>query len=188
MPTRNDHPAMLLDLVGVIGPDHMIIVHTTTPDISPDIDGCINLRHEGELNIQAWWKTGIRAAGTRYVALINDDVGLKFNIIPLMVGACRDSGRSLARVVGPNVPRKSGFLFVIDTDHGLMPDTGFRWWWGDDDLYHQAEQRHGIVEIPAEGVEHADDSNYHLNPAFTDIITADKEYYRQKWYPNESWG
>ena len=180
IPTRNDCPETLRALVGIIGAEHVVIVHTTDASRSPNVDGCGNIRYEGELNIQSWWKAGIEAAGARYIALINDDVELDWNVVPAMVAACSESEQSLARLQGPGFC-PTGALFVIDTAHGLVPDVGFRWWWGDDDLYRQAEQRNGIIDIPVTGVRHKDDKDYHLNPMFTDIIAADRERYRKKW-------
>lgn len=51
------------------------ILVRTSPGI--DFPDCVNLRFNGNLNIQAWWNLGINYAmqhGARYIAVLNDDV------------------------------------------------------------------------------------------------------------------
>lgn len=180
VPTRNDRPELLRKLVMTVGPDRMVLVHTTGAEQSPDIEGCLNLRDEEPLNIQAWWATGIKAAGSRYVALVNDDVEMETNIIPMMVGACWKCNRAMARVRGPGI-RHSGWLFVIDTDAGVAPDPAYRWWYGDDDMYRQAELRGGIIDIPVANIKHYDLGQYGAKPEYWPIITADRALYFSRW-------
>jgi len=180
IPTRNDRPELLRNLIKIIGPANTVIVHTAGTTQSPDIEGCHNIRYEGPKNIQAWWKAGIEAAGTRYIALINDDVELGSNIIPIMVGACWKLNRAMARVHGPGFTH-SGFLFVIDTAAGVSPDTSYQWWYGDNDMYRQAERKGGIIDIPVSDVKHHDLGQYANKPEFRPMIDADRALYRSRW-------
>ena len=180
IPTRNDRPELLRNLIATIGPDRTVLVHTADTTKSPDIEGCLNLRNTEPRNIQAWWKMGIEAAGNRYIALVNDDVEMTPNIIPMMVGACWKLNRAMARVCGPGIAH-SGFLFVIDTATGVAPDPAFHWWYGDNDMYRQAELRGGIIDIPVATVKHHDLGQYGGKPEYRPIIKADRALYIKKW-------
>jgi hypothetical protein len=177
IPTRNDRPDTLRQLVKSIGPDRVVLVHTDLK--SPDVDGCLNVHYEGPVNIQAWWQVGIEAAGTRYVALINDDVVAPSDCVPALVSACVETGSALAH---PNALEggPKGWLFVIDTTQ-VAPDTGFQWWCGDDDLFQQARHNGGIVSVPVYGVRHLDLGNYGVHPEFQRMIEQDQERYLSKW-------
>lgn len=180
IPSRNDRPELLRALVAVVGPPRIVIVHTAEADVSPSIAGCTNLQYEGPINIQSWWTHGIRAAGSRFVALVNDDVGMRQNVIPTMVKSCLRTKAALARVTGHGLRGNSGYLFLVDTASGIEPDCAFQWWWGDDDLFRQAERGGGVIDVPTTGITHTD-GQYQNKPEFAEMIAADYRRYMWKW-------
>jgi GT2 family glycosyltransferase len=176
IPTRGDRPDVLAALVGSIGPDRVVLVHTSPQ--SPYRDGCCNVYYEGPVNIQAWWQAGIEVSGARYAALVNDDTVVPPDCIPALVSALAP-GYALAHPDSPQeVPK--GWLFAIDRTR-IAPDTGFQWWHGDDDLFRQAEHSGGIIAVLVRGARHLDLGEYGSSPDFMRMIEQDKARYFDKW-------
>lgn len=148
-----------IDSCGV--PRERIVVVVTAPDVTVP-EGCITVVDLGETNIHRWWNTGIDAAvarGGRYVLVINDDVLMDAGTVPKLLAAMQDTGASVASPDGGGLvtdPEKyrgrvmNGACWLLDTTHGLRPDEGFRWWYGDDDLDWRARRDgRGIVSVSA---------------------------------------
>ena len=147
-----------------------------------NIQDCVNIRFEGELNIQAWWNFGINYAmkrGARYVAVLNDDVVLQPRTLQRMLSQMIIESSSLA------IPVKEGaagwgHCWILDTSHGVMPDERFIWWCGDHDLEIQARKMGGVTYIPIEVL------NIHANQlterseSFVNIVKKDMWRFRFK--------
>jgi len=146
-----------IDSTGI--PREQVVVVATAPDVQIP-DGCAFAFDVGPINIQRWWNAGIRTAesyGARYVAVINDDVLMDEHTLPALLAAMIDTGATLAspgeaRTItdpSPHLPMSiNGACWVLDLSHGVRPDEGYHWWFGDNDLDWQARRCGGIVTVP----------------------------------------
>ena len=137
----------------------VLIVVTGAEAITPP--GCLMIEDPREINIHRWWNRGIDACverGARYVLVINDDVLMDADTVPTLLAAMQETGATIASPGGGGLftdPDKyrgrvmNGACWLLDTTHGLRPDEGFRWWYGDDLLDWRARQGHGVVSVPA---------------------------------------
>jgi hypothetical protein len=152
----------------------------TSPGLN--VPDCVNIRFEGELNIQAWWNFGIGYAlerGARYVAVLNDDVVLHPKTLQDMLSQMITDSSSLAIPVAEGAAGW-GHCWILDTSHGVMPDERFVWWCGDHDLEIQARKVGGVTYFPIEVL------NIHANQlterseSFVDIVKRDMWRFRFK--------
>jgi GT2 family glycosyltransferase len=94
-----------------------------------DFPHCINIRFEGNLNIQAWWNFGLNYAiehGARYIAVLNDDVLLRPNTLQAMLSQMIVDSSCLAIPVEEGAAGW-GHCWILDSSHGVMPDERFIW-------------------------------------------------------------
>ena len=97
-----------------------------------------------ELNIHKWWNMGIDFAikhGADHVAVLNDDVQLIDDPLNKIIAGMGD-----AAIGQPDIDSICGYCFIINTKYGLRADESYQWWYGDNDLYHQAYE-HGIAKV-----------------------------------------
>lgn len=160
--TRQDLLNQLITDSGV--PRENIVIVTTKPGIETP-EGTRQIEDLGDLNIQRWWVRGIELAdrsGATHVAVVNDDVSIDRETLPLLSRALSATGAAIAspsrgpfrnglhkgRLV-PYEPRLWGSLWMLNLDSGLRPNQSYRWWYGDNDLDIQARKRFGgVVLVP----------------------------------------
>jgi len=127
--------------------DHVVIT-TNSPGYSRG--DCTLVRDHGPLNIHRWWNLGIdvlERLGLRYATVLNDDVTITPDSLPAMRRALRTTGATLAHP-GP-AGSLAGHAWTLDLTHGIRPDQTYRWWYGDDQLHHDAKHHgHGAIAIP----------------------------------------
>lgn len=157
----------LLDCIEAIRPqvDHIFLVgHNFEPDILPE--DCTLIPYNVEVpNISTMWNLGIDAAHElnnfhpSLVAVLNDDAivppdwffriekGILENraVLGCMDGVDRTH---LQTEHSNNLPRLTGFAFIINAAFGIRLDEQFQWWWGDTDLDWQARRAGGMVVVP----------------------------------------
>lgn len=186
IPTHNQ-PATLHALLDVAGLP-CIIVHTS-PD-SQDIPGHVNLRDEGDINIQRWWNRGIREAerrGADVAVMVNHDVvPADATQLPRMVDRLRESGATVAmygradaspETDHPGKVRRTGHAFALNLRHGIRPDERFRWYYGDTLMELQARlQGAGVIGVKAD-IAHRKAKGPRYPEAFKAIVAADHELY-----------
>jgi hypothetical protein len=51
-----------------------------------------------------------------------------------------------AAIGQPNIGSICGYCFIINTKYGLRADESYQWWYGDNDLYRQANE-YGVVKV-----------------------------------------
>lgn len=163
----------IIDNCGVPG-DKIVIVQTK--DLEP-IDGVGNLYLTNkEINIYHWWNEGIKWAmerGATHVAVLNDDLKLVDNplqkILEVMVAEDATIGHPLPASSDP-----CGYCFILNLEHGILPDEGYKWWYGDNDLYERARK---VIGVKARVVHLHPNEVTSSSPELMALTRADKERY-----------
>lgn len=152
----------------------------TSPGV--DFPDCVNIRFEGNLNIQAWWNLGINYAmghGARYIAVLNDDVVLQPKTLQLMLSQMIVDSSSLAIPVTEG-EAGWGHCWILDSSHGVMPDERFIWWCGDHDLEIQARKTGGVTYFPIEVLNIHANQLTEMSESFVNIVKRDMWRFRFK--------
>lgn len=157
IPTSGDRSQLLLPMVHTLGARNCIIIHTAPT--SRHVPGAGNIDDYGSTNIHRWWNTGIRAATTDFVAVLNDDLIVNELTVPALAQTLVDTGATLsfhdktsahyeAYDEGGFVPAR-GWCWALNRSHGVLPDEDFRWWYGDNDLALRAiRDGNGVATTP----------------------------------------
>jgi hypothetical protein len=127
-----------------IPPERIVIVNTFDNTPTPYVH---NIYDHGEINIHRWWNKGIHFArhrGAKYVAVLNDDLVLSNDPLNAITKVMEDTGATLGYPV-PHNGNICGYCFVLNLDHGILPNESYRWWYGDNDLWDQAKRLGGTV-------------------------------------------
>jgi len=150
VPTAGSHPELLSALINDSQlPLHQIVIIQTRPGIELPV-GVLVIEDFGPPNIQRWWKRGIEesaARGASMVAVLNDDISISPGSLQVLAKELSRSGATIAspsrppkrdriyrRPLVPYEPRLWGCYWLLDVSSGLLPDTGYSWWFGDNDL------------------------------------------------------
>lgn len=135
IPTRFSHPELLAGILDNCG-------------LEPD-DICIVDTRDLPLNIHEWWNHGIAVLEDRcdYVAVLNDDVVINEGTLPGLARVL-DHGYTLA------APGSTGWCWMLNVHHGVRPDETYVWWYGDNQLWHDAAQANGVGYAPGVYVRH----------------------------------
>jgi hypothetical protein len=150
IPTAGSHPELLSELIESSElPSEQIVIIQTRPGVELPA-GVIVIEDFGPPNIQKWWKTGIEesvARGAAVVAVLNDDIRIPTGSLQILAGELKRSGATIAspsrppkrdrvyrRPLVPYEPRLWGCYWLLDVSSGLLPDTDYSWWFGDNDL------------------------------------------------------
>lgn len=136
--------------------------------------------HDTVLNISRWWNLGLKIAyakNAEVVYVLNDDAGLPDDWADLMnkelaAGASGASGNRGAGLI-------TGYAFALNGNDKILADEKLVWWYGDDDIQRQCEQRNGFTIVP--GVSVANYFAFQTSHDKNDLIYKDKAYYRDKW-------
>lgn len=163
-----------------IEPSKRVLVRTID---APDVENAINLKYEGEFNIQKWWNFGIdyaRERGAEYVAVLNDDVQILSNPLRRIAEVMKATGATLGYPF-PFTGHVCGYCWVLDVKSGIRLDEDFVWWYGDRDLDLQARKLKGVVHVPAmvrhiEGNVLTSQSN-----ELMELTKADEKLFFKKW-------
>lgn len=163
-----------------IEPSKRVLVRTTD---APDVENAINLKYEGEFNIQKWWNTGIdyaRERGAEYVAVLNDDVQILSNPLRRIAEVMKATGATLGYPF-PFTGHVCGYCWVLDLKSNIRLDENYKWWYGDRDLDLQARKVKGVVHVPAmvrhvEGNVLTSQSN-----ELMELTKLDEKYFTEKW-------
>lgn len=147
IPTRGTRGALLEDIVMSCGleRDKIVIVRTQPCDVP---DGVVVIDDFGPINIHRWWNTGLdklQEMGVRYGAVLNDDLIISPDSLHMLAQALATSGYTLAM---PSTGERVGWAWMLDLTRGVRPDESYRWWYGDDQLIHDAMENGGVTYIP----------------------------------------
>lgn len=192
--TKGERHHYLEPMASVIGPRNTIIVHTDPG--SKHIRGARNVDDYGPVNIQRWWNTGIALSEDNYVAVLNDDLTITHETLPALAHMLDRTGATLAhhdpegahhyqgldRVPPPGqVVRITGWCWMLNRAHGILPDTRYRWWFGDNDLALRAlRDGHGIATTAHGTPVHHHPNNYtSRSPELQALADADRATYEQ---------
>ena len=163
-----------------IEPSKRVLVRTTD---APDVENAINLKYEGEFNIQKWWNFGIdyaRERGAEYVAVLNDDVQILSNPLRRIAEVMKATGATLGYPF-PFTGHVCGYCWVLDLKSNIRLDENYKWWYGDRDLDLQARKVKGVIHVPAmvrhiEGNVLTSQSN-----ELMELTKLDEKYFTEKW-------
>ncbi len=150
---------------------------------------CLPWDSSRELNIHEWWNMGIKAAamtaGDRpewNVLVVNDDIIAPPRLAFSLSCGMRAGPAALAYCSPPNghnITPITGWCFMLRGEAGIMADTQFRWWYGDNDIELQARAKGGSAAVPGCQVAHLYPGGHdHLMP---EQIRADTELFHKKW-------
>lgn len=163
-----------------VEPSKRVLVRTVD---APDIENAINLKYEGEFNIQKWWNFGIdyaRERGAEYVAVLNDDVQILSNPLRRIAEVMKATGATLGYPF-PFTGHVCGYCWVLDLKSNIRLDENYKWWYGDRDLDLQARKVKGVVHVPAM-VRHIHGNELtSSNPELMEITRLDEKYFTEKW-------
>ena len=132
-----------------IPPEKIVIVNTV---MHKPVKNVNNIYDFNEINIHRWWNKGIEFAksnGAKYVAVLNDDLILKDDPLNKIVKAMEKSGATLGHPV-PHTGHISGYCFILNVEHDISPNESYRWWFGDNDLWNQANKNNGVIGVPVD--------------------------------------
>ena len=162
-----------------IPPERIVIVNTFNNIPIPQVH---NIYDHGNINIHRWWNKGIefaKSAGADYIAILNDDLVLSDDPLNKIVKLMEETGATLGHPV-PHSGKISGYCFVLNLKHDIMPDESYRWWYGDDDLWNQAKKLNGIIGAAA-SVKHLHGNELTNNsPKLMELASADRKLYLSK--------
>ena len=158
--------------------DRIVIVNTV--ECEP-VEGVHNLWDLDEVNIHRWWNKGINFAeenGATHVAVLNDDLQLADDPLNRIANAVSNGNHKIGIPI-PFLGHICGYCWVLSLESGIRPDENYRWWYGDNDLFLQAEG--WIVGVPAK-VRHIEPNwQTSSNPYLMELTKADAEYFHKKW-------
>lgn len=198
IPTAGSRKQLLDDLIRDSGlPPEAIVIVATRPGVELP-PGVVVLEDFGEPNIQRWWNIGIEEAhrrGATSVAVVNDDIRLSSETLPLLEEALQETGAAIAspsrpefrdglhrRPLVPYEPRLWGSLWVLRVDSGLRPDPRYVWWYGDNDLDIRARRDHGGVVLRTVEYEHLHPSEgTSVNPALVAQTDVDAQTFERQY-------
>jgi hypothetical protein len=162
-----------------IPPEQIVIVNTFDKTPTPYVH---NIYDHGEINIHRWWNKGIHFAkhrGAKYVAVLNDDLILSDDPLNKIAEAMEELDATLGHPV-PHSGKISGYCFVLNVQHDILPNEEYRWWFGDDDLWSQAGKLGGITGVPVK-VKHIHGNELTSNSKkLMALAQQDKKLYKQK--------
>lgn len=162
-----------------IPPERIVIVNTFDDTPTPDVH---NIYDHGEINIHRWWNVGMYFAkqhGADYVAVLNDDLLLSDDPLNKIARLMEETGATLGYPV-PHSGKISGYCFVLNLEHGIIPNESYRWWCGDDDLWNQAKKLGGVIGAAA-SVKHLHGNELTSNsPELMALANQDKKLYLHK--------
>lgn len=132
-----------------------------------------------EPHIYKWWNYGINVArhgGATHVAILNDDLviepGSLQKILDIMVQEDATIGHPLPASSDP-----CGYCFILNLEHGILPDERYKWWYGDNDLYERARKVIGVRAF----VSHIEPNRLTSeSPELMALAKQDKETYENK--------
>jgi hypothetical protein len=179
VPTRGDRPYLPRIVAAAQCP--VVIVNTGPRRML--VPGATVVADRGPINIHRWWNRGIDAAGARHVAVFNDDVTFEPGLIRQMSEQLDETGAAVCwtrRVPDGQIPM-TGWAFMLDTASGVRPDERFRWWFGDNDLYVQAERAGGWTSVPVSVMHHHPNETTEADPALQALALADQATFAAKW-------
>jgi hypothetical protein len=127
------------------------------------------------INIHRWWNTGLNALaaqGATYGAVLNDDVSITPDSITRMRDALERTGATLAHPGRPG--ELVGCAWVLNLTHGIRCDERYQWWYGDNQLWLDAERAHGVIDVQGTGIEHHEpNANTTNSPALQALAEQD---------------
>lgn len=167
-----------------IPPERIVIVNTFDNVPIPDVH---NIYDHGDINIHRWWNKGIefaKSAGAKYVAVLNDDLVLNDDPLNKIARLMEESSATLGYPV-PHTGNISGYCFVLNVEHNILPNESYRWWYGDNDLWNQAMKLGGTIGAAA-SVKHLHGNELTSNsPELLALASKDKEVYMSRTDSNE---
>ena len=156
--------------------ERIVIVNTFDNTPTPYVH---NIYDHGEINIHRWWNKGIHFAkhrGAEYMAVLNDDLVLSDDPLNKIAKLMEETGATLGHPV-PHSGHMSGYCFVLNLKHGILPDESYRWWFGDNDLWDQAKKLGGVIGASAH-VKHLHGNELTSNsPKLLALAEDDKKLY-----------
>jgi hypothetical protein len=169
IPTAGSHPDLLSKLIAnsQLPPEQIVIIQTRLGvELPADV---VVIKDFDPPNIQRWWKTGIQESASRgasIVAVLNDDISIPVGSLQILAKELESSGATIAspsrppkqdrvyrRQLVPYEPRLWGCYWLLDVSSGLLPDTDYSWWFGDNDLDIRARRDYAGVlnfDVPYE--------------------------------------
>jgi len=159
IPTRGGRDNYINAIIANAGlPASHIIITTNSADYADawtrtDATLIVDL---APINIHRWWNTGINilaGKGATYVTVLNDDVSITPDSITRMRDALEREGATLAH---PGQPGELvGCAWTLNVTHGIRCDERYQWWYGDNQLWQDAQTRgRGIIDVQGTGIEH----------------------------------
>ena len=176
VPTRGDHPDLLAGLADLGYPT--VVVRTAD---CPVPAGVFVVDDHGPVSIQRWWNAGLDAAqmsGARWAVVVNDDVSLPPDAPAEMAARLEADG---AWLCGADPDAMTGWCWALDLDSPLRPDEGFRWWFGDNDLWLRAERDGRLTGVNVGAVHHHPNEATERSPELTALAREDEAVFRRKW-------
>lgn len=160
IPTHT-RPRDFADCVAAIRPQVDMIVAVAHGQFAlryaqPRVDVVVPYRQRVP-NISEMWRLGLDAASEhRWVAFLNDDAMVSGNWFDTLQGHAEQAGNAGASGWrGEGRSRKiAGYAFILDAHSGVRPDERFRWWYSDDAIQRQCENRGGFSLVLDAKVEH----------------------------------
>jgi hypothetical protein len=161
IPTAGSRPLLLNNLIRDSGlPLENIVVVVTKEGVEVP-RGVVEILDLDPPNIQRWWNRGVEEAtrrGATVVAVVNDDIKVSADTLPLLATALKQTGVTIAspsrppskdkkygRPLIPYSPRIWGCLWVLDATSTLRANEKYVWWYGDCDLDIRARRDFGGV-------------------------------------------
>jgi GT2 family glycosyltransferase len=162
IPTAGNKAELLENIISNSGlPRRNFIIVSTKVGSEPP-PGVVVIEDFDNPNIHRWWNSGIQCAealGADFVAVLNDDLSINNQTIPLLVQAMKATNACVAsrarigqkpglhkNITLPYREKILGALWVLDVKSSVRPDLSYTWYYGDVELDIQARKsKSGLV-------------------------------------------
>ncbi|CAB4976363.1 unannotated protein [freshwater metagenome] len=186
IPTRGDRESYLNAIIATVDlPASHIIITTNSAkyrDTWTRTDATL-IVDLAPINIHRWWNAGINALqskGATYATVLNDDVSITPDSVQRMRDALERTGATLAHPGRPG--ELVGCAWTLNVTHGVRCDERYQWWYGDNQLWLDAQTRgHGIIDVPEAGIVHLEPNRKTtLSPALQALALVDRRRWQQR--------
>ena len=144
-------------------------------------DGVHHLEDFGDINIYRWWNTGIHAAkemGAKYVVVLNDDLKFDNNYVPSISKFLIDGDYAI--VDTENSGNGGGAAWAMDLKYNLWLNQGFRWWYGDTEIFDRAKKLGKFAKYSYPNFSHIEPNGLmSKSPELLELIKSDEQLYRE---------
>jgi hypothetical protein len=143
--------------------------------------GVNHLEDFSDVNIYRWWNSGIRYAkerGAKYVVVLNDDLKFDDRYVPSIIDFLVTG--SYAIVDTDNSGNNGGAAWALDLGYNLWLNEGFKWWYGDTEIFDRARKMGKFAKFSYANFAHLEpNGSMGQNPEISRLVEDDRRLYEE---------